>query len=347
MTSADTRIVRVSLWGIMLASVCIVGLGLVGGLIAQQLGRVEPLTLPTGNNTFVPTVQEVTISPNQAVAQIVERTHPSTLLLGPAQDAQRSVVATGLVITHDGLLATPSRVTGPLIAYDRDGRTLPLQRVGTDELFGIDYHRIADNVVVPLDMRQTESAPGTTLWAVSRNEASYQPRVVPYTLYQHDLPAPAAPVGWQRIMMGSAITEPLFAGAPLIDEEGRVAGIVLDPAAGRALPVNQLQESFARITQNRREENRWRELGLTAIPQFAVLAPNAAVSFVAAVESVAGGSAADAAGLKTGDRIVAINDTPLAWEKSVLEQMSVALPLTLKINRTGVEQTVTLTALTP
>jgi len=339
----DQTTIRLSFSWLVLAALLIAALGLIGGLIGQQIWQPSLIDLVDNQDALVTTVQEVTISPNTAAAELIDQAHRSVLLLGPANNPNRSTASTALVITNDGLVVTTAALpTAPQTAYDDTGRPIPLQPLGRDDLFGLTYFRITDNVVTPLDISSTDSQTGTTLLALSRNPNTFSPRVSPYLIQQYILPASNTSAGIQRLMQSQTQADPLLNGAPLIDEEGKVAGLIINTQTGQALPVNELKQSLERVTANNRELNPFLELGFSLNYKFTAT-PGSSVKFIAEVAAISPNKPAAAAKLTRGDIVTAINDTPVEWSTNISQLLSEALPITLALERQGQPQTVTLT----
>src|SRR5687767_7683366 len=127
------QVVRLSIRWIALALAATVVLGMTGGLLADQLFRpsLPPLT-PEGDQLFT-TVQEVTISPNTATAEMIERVNRSVLLIARGTDASTAPTATGVVVTNDGVIVTASDLAaGTHNAFDQEGRIIPVETMGRD-----------------------------------------------------------------------------------------------------------------------------------------------------------------------------------------------------------------------
>lgn len=336
--TADT-VVRLSVGWLIIAMVIIVLCGFAGGFLAQQFFRAPLPPLTSETDRLIATVQEVTISPNTAAADNVSRANRSVFLLG--RSAGTAPVATGFVVTNDGVVVSTADITSPSpVAFDQEGRALALARIGRDELYGLTYYRLPNNVVVPLDVRQSDPPVGYELLALSRNDTTYLPRTLPFRVGEYALPTNVAPA-IVRVLRGDAITSESAVGSALIDDEGKVAGI-LQSDSGIAYPVSHLQASLTRFTSNQREADTFATIGITLAYTFQVTPPEQTVAFHPQVLTVTPATPADIAGLERGDIITAINNEPITWERPIAAQLSAPLPLTITINRKGELQTVTL-----
>lgn len=344
MVSSTDNVVRLSFTWILAAFIVILIVGMAGGFAAQQLFRTPLPPLSNESDRLITTIQEVTISPNVAATQLVERANRSIFLLSRSQDSAPS--ATGFVLTNDGVIVSPvDLTTGTLVALDHEGRALPLTRIGRDDVYGLTYYRLQSNVVVPLDVRQDDVPVGYELLALDRSQATYLPRVVSFRVSEYFIPTGTASA-IQRMMRGTEVTAEIGVGSPLLDDEGKVAALLYAPTA-TAYPIGHLQASLARVTSNQRESNPFAQIGATLSYAFASPRRGEAVQFQAQVASVTTGSPAAIARLQRGDSITAINEQPITWERPLASALSAPLPLRLTFARDGQAQSVTLPAAIP
>jgi len=211
------------------------------------------------------------------------------------------------------------------VAIDERGRLLPLEGVGTDELFGLHYYRLRDSVMSPIDTAQQGAVVGQSLLALDRTDASFSTAATPFTLEQTTLPKSSDPQAWQQLLVGPALQTKT--GTPVIDDAGRLVGIVVDPAQGRVLPIHHVQQSISRIIEGKRELDPFVEAGLRLTWQFTAPQSESDIAFSARVASVRLGSPAVAAGVRQGDALTAINDTPLTWSTNVTELLASDKPV--------------------
>ena len=177
------------------------------------------------------------------------------------------------------------------------------------------------------------------LLAISRSGITFSPRVLFYQVLEMTLPPELMPRGIQRMLKGTPVNDTLFSGSPLVDEEGKLAGLIINPAAGLSLPVDQLRESIERVTGGRRETDPLAELGVTVRYTFAQLEGNDARRFVLEVTGVSTSSPAATAKLARGDLIVGIDGQELDWQQSLLKLLTRSRPLTIAVQRGGRELT--------
>lgn len=335
------QVVRVSLTWMTAAVVSIFAVGIIGGLVGQKI--VEPQMPPlasSDNDKLFTTVQEVTISPNRAAADMVDKTQRSVFLLGTTASDGVNIAGTAVAVTSDGLVATTLPPISQVQAYDNTGRALPLALAGQDELFGLTYYRLTDYVVVPLDMSQDDPSVGQNLLSLTRNSNTFAAKAWQFQARDYVLPDGGSPAGLQKVLAGSELPKEAWTGSPILDDEGKLAAVMMDTPGSAAIPVSVLRESFARVVGNQRELNPLTDLGLDISYAFSRPGQDKAVIFTAHVNAVTLDSLAATAGMKKGDVITKIGDQQLDWQKSVVAQLT-SLPLNLTVVRG--EQTLTVT----
>lgn len=306
------QIIRLSLgWMLILASATIV-LGAVGGVLAQQtLTPRQPL--PGTDDRLQTTVQQVTISPNKSAAEIVSAAQRSVVLLGTVSPTGvRSISTTGLVMTTDGLIVSPrAPLTAPVVLFDDRGVATALDVVGTDPVFGLTYYRIKDGVFPALDVRRDDPPVGYTLLTIGRSAVSSAATVTSSLVGDYALPADSLPRGIQRLIHTTPVNDERLTGAPLIDEDGRLAGLMLDPTAGTALPISLVQNSLDRVVNGQREAEPLKDAGLAWRYAWQPTELTGPVHFGMEVTAVTPNTLAAQSGLKVGDFIYEFDRQPL------------------------------------
>lgn len=339
------RVVRVSLAWLLAGVIAVTVLGMVGGVLAVQMWLPKTVPLTEEGDRLVSTVQEVTISPNISASEMLQTAQRSVVVIDIDRGELQAptALATGFVVTNDGILVTAGELpAGKLTAYDYQGNAVALERMGSDALFDLTYLRAREAVLIPLDMRSEPVPVAYELMAVSRSVPTLFPRAEFYRITETILPPELMPAGIQQVFKGTQLAETELTGSPLLDDEGYVAGLLINPAAGLALPVSHLKESLDRVVGGRREFDTFAELGLE-FRYILVAAPEGRGRQLGAeVQAVLPNSVAAAAKLKRGDILVRINDRPLEWGSSVLGNLSQDLPLILTVDRAGKQMAVTL-----
>ena len=344
MTSETTdKTIRISLPWILLGLLAVFGIGFAGGWLGSWLNQpILPLPGGGGQDRLITTVQEVTISPNTAAIDVVQSSERSVVMIIPPESEQPT--ATGLIVTSDGLVVTPAGLpTGHLTAIDFSGQTQDLNHVATDEVFGLAYYRLGRGVFVPLEVVAERLSTGARMLALSRQPETLAPRVHDFLVEEIALPQSAAPRGWQFAVLGRSADSELFNGAPLLDEEGRVTGLLTVAVAGEAMGSQQLRESLDRVIQQRHEHDLYAELGFRVAFEFIPAETKNPRQFAARIQAVQGGTPAAESGLRVGDFITAVNEQPVSFETSFFTQLSQAgSPIVVDLMRGEVEQSITI-----
>ena len=314
--ASGEHVIRLSLTWVVLIGVAVLALGAMGGMIAQWWWQPNLPPLPTTEDRLITTIQEVTISPSTATAELTKNHERSVVLLARAEQPS-SPVATGLVVTSDGIIATlENTLQGELVAIDGEERTTPLTHVGNDVVYGITYLRASRGVFSPFDVRDSDAAPGTTLTLLTRSPETLTPKVHALLVEEYRLPEKADAAGWQRLLGATRISPAAATGSPLLDDEGRVAALLLPGEEGKLLPGVLLRRSLERVASGNLEQNPISERGLAFDYTFTET-QGGTRQFTVVVESVALRSAAAQAGVRTGDLITTINNKPVNWEEDI------------------------------
>lgn len=338
---SSQQTIRLSFKWLMLLAVMIFALGLLGGVVGQELRR-SPSPIANTPDQIVTTVQQVTVSPNTNRAGIVEASGRSMVLVTQVTGTVLRTVGAGVIVTNDGLIATPVELSGAQLGViDQTGSSVPVSVVGRDTVYGITYLRLTSGVAVPVELTATEVPVGSELTVISRSAETSQARIGHYQLEEYVLPGAGRVAAWQRLGQGTVNLDEILSGEPLIDEEGRLAGLLLNEA-GLMLRGSDLKESLDRVIANRREFDPLALLGMTVTYEFTTVSGKQ--QFAAVVDSVTGASPTAVAGIRSGDIMVRIGAEPIVWAKNLTMQLPTALPVSLTTSRQGVERTVTLTA---
>jgi hypothetical protein len=332
-------VVRVSFSWLLAGGTVIVVLGVLGGLLGAQLMPARaPLRAPESGQ-LLSTVQEVTISPSTAAAELVARGQRSVVLIGSAgPPVGGSGFAAGVAVTNDGLVVTADSLPdGDLVVFDYLGKPLAAEYIGRDALFGLSYLRIVDGVLLPLDLRGETAPVGFELIALGRSSTSLMPKLSPFRVLEHSLPAELSARGVRLLLRGPVTSDAELTGGAVLDDEGRLAGLLISPAAGLALPADQLRESIDRVVNGRREVNPFAELGLTIRYAFATLKPADGRRFVIEVTGVAPNTPAAAADFARGDFMVAVGEQAADWNQSAVALFSQPRPFPVTVWRSDRE----------
>ena len=264
---------------------------------------------------------------SRAVSGAVESVRPSVVHIGvertPRRGQKQSGSGSGFIITPDGYLITNSHVAAGAAALQA---TLPDGRIVAGELVGDDPD--SDLAVVKV---------GADHLAYARLGDSSRVRVgqiaiaigSPYG-FQHTVTAGiVSALG--RSMRGStgrlldnivqtdAALNPGNSGGPLVDSAGAVIGVntaVILPAQGICFAIASNTADRVAVALIREGRVRRAYLGISAqdlpLPRRFVRHFNLPQEVGVRVDAVAPDSPAARAGIRTGDIIVALGDTPIA-----------------------------------
>lgn len=340
--------IKLSFRLLLFGFVLIFALGVVGGFVGQYVGKPSTeINLPSSNGqNFVTNVQQVTVSPNKNAAQLIENVQRSIFLIqSSSTNSASSSTGIGVVLTNDGLIATTATLTGDaFIAIDSSGSSQAVSKVGADELYGITYFRLNSAVTVPIDVSSSEAAVSTQLLAISRSNESGATAAYPFFVTHYATPGEQAPPAIQRILKNFSPSGAILPGTPLITDDGKLSGQVLDGSGENALRASDIKESLDRFVSNKREYNPFTAIGI--IPKYVFIdgTTTGQKEFVAVAGQVTPNSPAALAGIKPQDRITKVGDENVSWIKNISGQISAALPLTMTVVRQGQAREVTLNA---
>lgn len=339
----NDQVVRISFFWLLLGAIFVVLLGMLGGLLAEQIWPPASVLPPNKQDQLVTNVQEITISPNIAASETFKNADRSVIALvknNPSAD----YLATGVVVTNDGLVVTAATLPNtPIAAIDYRGIQLELDTVGHDQLFGLSYFRLKKDMLSPLDLRSEEVPLAYELLAVSRANITYLPMALPFQVTENIITPPLNPAGLQRFIKGPAYNNPTLAGSALIDDNGQLAGLLSNPSVGFAIPSDHLLASIRRIAAGQREKDPFAEIGFSVNYTFLVNQEKNDRQFLAEVTNVNPQAAASQADLRQGDLITGVNNQPLSWHQSLVALLSAEKLTSLTVLRGEQELTLPLT----
>ena len=264
---------------------------------------------------------------SRAVSAAVARVRPSVVHIGVERTGRRGKAqagsGSGFIITPDGYLLTNSHVAAGAAALQAtlpDGRIVPGELVGDDAdsdlavvKIGADHlthARLGDSA--QLSVGQVAIAIGSPygfqhtvtagiISALGRSMRSATGRLL------------------DNVIQTDAALNPGNSGGPLVDSAGSVIGVntaVIMPAQGICFAVASNTADRVAVALIRDGRVRRAYLGVSAqdlpLPRRVVRHFNLAHDAGARVETVAPDSPAARTGLRAGDIIVALDDTPIA-----------------------------------
>jgi len=286
---------------------------------------------------------------SQAVVNVVEQVSPAVVSVTGRQDEPQPGSGSGFVIAPDGYALTNSHVVAGrsrLMAETADGDRVDAEVIGDDPATDLavlrlaardlPYAEIGDSQALrvgqlviamgsPLGLHATVST--GVVSAVGRSMRGRDGRLI------------------ENIVQHSAPINPGNSGGPLVDSRGRVVGvntaiIAMAQGLGFAVPGNTARWVLSEVLSHGKV--RRRQLGIVAtvhnLSRRMVRELDLVSDQVVEVVEVVDGSPADAAGIRPGDVIVALNDRVVGSVDDVhrlLAVFPIAAPLELTVIRNG------------
>jgi S1-C subfamily serine protease len=277
---------------------------------------------------------------SRAVVDVVDAVAPAVVSLAvrPRQGPAASAGAgSGVVVAPDGYLVTNAHVVeraGEIQVQLEDGRALEARVVGADAATDLAVVRAEGSSLPFAALSPAERArPGQLAIAIG-NPLGFHSTVstgvvsaVGRTLAGRD----------GRLIEGviqhTAPLNPGNSGGPLLDTVGRVIGIntAILPFAqgiGFAIPARTAEWVIPQLLAKGRVERAWLGLVVRTRALEAGLARRLGLSTPESVEivNVSSGSPADAAGLRAGDRILALDEQPTQGVEALQRWLSTWTP---------------------
>lgn len=336
-----------SLRTLIIVAALVVLLGGAGGVIGSRLATPTLPPLTGDKQQFVTTVQEVSISPSTQSSALTERLKRSVVLLVDADTPTRAV-GSGVVITNDGLIVTSSSIPASAIdALDSDGNIIQTSTVGTDVLYGLTYLRLDEGVIPPFELSNDNPAVATQLLALSLSTEAVSAQAQVRQLTEYITPDPSVPDGIMRHGVLDQALAQSFIGAALVNDEGKLSGLVSNTTEGHVLVVDAIRSSLARITAGQREANVFEDWGMRLSYEFVFNTEQTKRSFAVIVTDVLPTSPAATAGIRRGDRITKVQNTDVSWQTDLASLFSSTAGISVTITRGQLTETITLNPASP
>ena len=303
------------------------GLGLVAGLIGGGVGGWAAANATRGQTTVSSSAPApapnpgATLRPDGSIAKIAATALPSVVTI-KTKSAQGSGTGSGFVIDRDGHVVTNNHVVssvadgGDLTVELGDGTMLTATIVGRDVSYDLAVLKVDRTDLVPLEWgRSNDVVVGDAVIAVGAPlglEASVTSGIVSALNRPVAAGRSTAEASYINAIQTDAAINPGNSGGPLLDMSGRVIGvnsaIARDPGSagevsgnigvGFAIPSDQAARTATSLIATGKADH----------PVIGVRLDSAYEGSGARLRSADGvtaGSAADRAGLKNGDVIVA------------------------------------------
>lgn len=335
-----TNTIRLSLSALVLVVGVLFCVAVFGGALGS---RLFPAPLPLRSDTsgtIVPVSQQVTISPNKLSADMAAEYGKSLFLIAHEDTKGITPFGIGIALTNDGvIMSVQSTLQENVVGIGEDGAIFPLTAIGDDELSGISFFKATGRIVTPLNLSQNSPRVGSSFLALARHPSTFQTSahagVFTSTLVPSNLTAP----GIQHIAQLES-TSVLPIGTALLDENGALAGAVLDTDAKTGMYISDIRSALERLSSNRLTLNPFESLGFT-VSWKAQLGANRTMRIQPTVNSVAVQSPADIAGLQVGDILTAISGNTVSWDTNIASALT-AKPLSITIMRKDEQRTLSL-----
>jgi S1-C subfamily serine protease len=324
--------------------------GVVGALVAGGLFLVlddDPATNTVGS-TQVITRPSSEVARTGNIAAILAKDVPAVVAVvadgGPATGGG---AGTGFVISEDGVIVTNNHVVegaSTIEARFSDGTSLAARVLGNDvgsdlavlhvDAAGLPTIALGDSATVQVGDDVVAIGNALALeggLSVTRGIVSGLDRTVPTS----------RSTALSGAIQTDAAINPGNSGGPLVDSQGRVIGIntaIADPSGaqnvGFAIPISQAKP----IIDALRAGNRPAYLGVTIDTE--------STEAGAFVNNIGEGTPAARAGMRTGDVIVSIGDTPVrSWEqlRPAIREHKVGETVDVVVERDGEKVTLRVT----
>lgn len=336
-----TKTIGLSLTAIVLTLAVLFLIGILGGAVGSRIFSL-PLPLRSDTNeTIVPVSQQITVSPSKLAADLVATHGKSVYLLAYETSKGITPFSTGIALTNDGVIMSVQEATkdSVVVAIGEDGVVFPLTSIGRDELSGISFYKANDRILPPFTVVQNTPRVGSSVLALYRHGDTAQVTSATATISTMLLPLPTNALGIQKVaQLESASVLPV--GTALVDENGSLAGVLVNPEGNITLLTSDIRAALDRLSSNRLSFDPFTALGFTISWQ-SQLDANKIMRIESVVRSVANNSPADTAGLAVGDAITAIGGNAVSWDTNVVDTLN-ANPTLLTVNRQGEQRTISI-----
>jgi S1-C subfamily serine protease len=296
---------------------------LIGGLAGWLLSSVGPKARGTDRSSPEPQTQ---------VEQVAEKFHTSVVQINVQKSPTQSSIGSGVLIDPRGYIVTNNHVVENgqninVMLYN--GSTLPAQLTGADSADDLAVIQIT----APKNIAAASIGDSSKLKVGQSVLAIGNPLGITQTVTAGIVSAlgRTIPEGTGNSIIINAVQtdaaiNPGNSGGALVDMQGKLVGIPtlvpIDPefnspanGVGFAIPSNRVQFIVPQLISSGKVIHSGRaSLGIKAIDVNPIIAAqnNLAVDHGALVVKVVPNSPAEQAGLKAGDIIVQIDDTPIA-----------------------------------
>jgi S1-C subfamily serine protease len=254
------------------------------------------------------------LSPSVANLRISQRVRGGRILGG---------AGSGVVITADGFMLTSAHVVagsdGGGRASFADGRELDFEVVGADALSDLAVLRLTDGALVAAELGDAQSLRVGQLVVAIGNPNGFAGSVTAGVVSALGRSLPTRSAGAARliedVIQTDAALNPGNSGGALADARGLVVGIntaVAGVGLGLAVPINSAtRRIIAALMSDGRVRRAYLGAALAARPLPPRLARRLGRRDCLEIMEIVAGGPADHAGVRAGDLVVALGDSPI------------------------------------
>lgn len=364
---------RKPLWvavGAILAIVVLVGVGLVGGVVLERTAQNSSSTSlsPTVDGNTSTTQEETNI------ASVAEKVGPSVVSIVTTSQVRsyygttdQSGAGTGIIVSDDGYVMTNNHViegAGNISVVDSNGQLYEdVAIIGRDPLNDVAFLKInSSDTFTPAVLGNSSTIRiGQQVVAIGNALGQYSNTVTSGIISGTGRPITASSANGQTetltdLIQTDASINPGNSGGPLVNLAGQVIGIntaIVEDAngIGFAIPINATKGVLAEVLETGKVNRAYMGVNYLSITpdvarEYNLDVTSGAYIYTASGTAVAADSPAQKAGLKSGDIITKINDSPVGPNGSLSSIIGEYRPgdtVTITYIRDGKEATTELT----
>lgn len=330
-----------------------------GGNTSGTAGAVPTVVVPPAANDL-----------QQTVINVIRAVQPSVVEVR-SSGGQGGGIGSGEVMSNDGYIVTNDHVVRGFSSFQvvlSSGKTLPAQLVGEAPQDDLALLKVSQTGLQPINFADSSKVQvGQFALAIGTPLGLAQSATlgIVSALNRTASEAPEGPAGTLTgLIQTSAPINPGNSGGALVDLQGRLIGIptlaAADPAIGGAangigfaIASNRVKFVADQLIKNGKVTNSGQGfIGIVGeevtpeLQQANGLPVNHGVLITQFTNDATGKSPAQQAGLRTGDIIIAVNDTPINGNgdlAGVLQQLPPGTKVKVTAQRGSGQQTVTVT----
>jgi S1-C subfamily serine protease len=367
---------RVFVWTAMI--VVIMALAIIADrVVFPFLASIEPfskwaLFSDRGENTTIITNrEEIIIRDDDRLDRIVENVHNSTGLVVVDSPSISGEPATAIAVSNDGLFVTilpeeTEYVDAKFSVISFDGVSFPASFFGYDSFFGLTYLKVDGDGFSPVSFADSDDfGSGRKVIALSASESSDRNRITSGIIRQFDSYSSIASQTLASTEKHEGVFDVVFSGdvssgSAVMSYGGEFVGIVGKKYVGNevvsyVLDANAVSESLNTFSPGG-DSRVFGFVGTSYTPISPYIAtlydlPVSEGVWLAFPDRPSGavmlfGSPAQQAGLRYGDIVISVNDTPITAQRSfsgILQAFSPGDTVSLRVLRDDAEITLSLT----